>query len=127
MIKLIKEVIIMNLLNKSSILVKKSKFIAYYYSLESLDEITKIILEIKKEYKKATHIVYAYNFQGIMKKTDDNEPSGSAGLPILHILMKNNLQSHLIVVVRFYGGIKLGLGVLHRTYLNLAKQVTKKS
>jgi len=117
----------MQKLNQNEIVIKKSKFISYFYSVENLDEVNIILNEIKKNNKKADHVTYAYNLNNSYKKSDDNEPPGTAGLPILKILLENNLTNHFIVVVRFYGGIKLGKGNLLRAYLNSAKEVIKKS
>ena len=116
----------MNLLNIETIIVKKSKFVAYYYSLENIDEIETILTNITKKEKKATHIVYAYVFDNQQKKYDAKEPAGTAGLPILKILLENNLNKNIIVVARYFGGTKLGVGGLMRAYLNVSKQVIKK-
>jgi len=60
-----------------------------------------------------------------IKKTDDKEPSGTAGMPILNIIDRNNLDNVLIVVIRYFGGIKLGAGGLLRAYSNAAREVIK--
>ncbi len=115
----------MKLLNTYTLEVKKSKFIAYYYKLDNLEEINAILTELKKEHKKAKHLPYAYKIQNQIKKSDDKEPSGTAGMPILNIIEKNNLDNTLIVVVRYFGGIKLGAGGLIRAYGNASKEVIK--
>lgn len=115
----------MKLLNNITLEVKKSKFIAYYYEISSEDEIDIILDNIKKEHKKARHIPYAYKLFNTAKKSDDKEPGGTAGSPILNILEKNNLNNSLIVVVRYFGGIKLGAGGLIRAYSNAAREVIK--
>ncbi len=115
----------MKLLNTYTLEVKKSKFIAYYYKLDSLEEINAILIELKKEHKKARHLPYAYKIQNQIKKSDDKEPSGTAGMPILNIIEKNNLDNTLIVVVRYFGGIKLGAGGLIRAYGNASKEVIR--
>ncbi len=117
----------MKLINTNTVMIKKSKFIAYYYYLDNLEEIDLIVTNLKKEHKKARHVTFAYIFDGLQKKNDAGEPAGTAGMPILKILLENNLNSHLLVVVRYYGGIKLGSGGLIRAYLNSAKEVIKKS
>ena len=87
---------------------------------------TENILEyLKKEHKKARHIPYAYKIDNLVKKSDDKEPSGTAGLPILNIIDKNNMDNTLIVVIRYFGGIKLGAGGLIRAYSNAARDVIK--
>ena len=99
--------------------IKKSKFIAYYYELDTTEDI-KIIID---ELKKAKHIVYAYKFGNTAGKTDDKEPSGTAGLPLYNLLEVNNLNNKMIVVVRYFGGIKLGAGSLMRAYKNAGVSV----
>lgn len=103
--------------------IKKSKFIAYYYELDDTNDIKNIIDELRKEHKKAKHIVYAYKFDNTAGKTDDKEPSGTAGLPLYNLLEANNLNNKMIVVVRYFGGIKLGAGPLMRAYKNAGVSV----
>ncbi len=103
--------------------IKKSKFIAYFYELNDISDIKTIIDELRKEHKKAKHIVYAYKFGNTAGKTDDKEPSGTAGLPLYNLLEANNLNNKMIVVVRYFGGIKLGAGPLLRTYKNAGVSV----
>ncbi len=103
--------------------IKKSKFIAYYYELDDTNDIKIIIDELRKEHKKAKHIVYAYKFGNTAGKTDDKEPSGTAGLPLYNLLEVNNLNNKMIVVVRYFGGIKLGAGPLMRAYKNAGVSV----
>ena len=86
-------------------------------------EVTIILETLKKEHKKAKHFPYAYHINNNLKKSDDKEPAGTAGLPILNIILKNNLNNTLIVVVRYFGGIKLGSGGLIRAYMNSAGKV----
>ncbi len=103
--------------------IKKSKFIAYYYELDTNEDIKIIIDELRKEHKKAKHIVYAYKFGNTAGKTDDKEPSGTAGLPLYNLLETNNLNNKMIVIVRYFGGIKLGAGPLMRAYKNAGVSV----
>ncbi len=112
----------MKLLNTEFYEIKKSKFISYYYEVHSLEEVTSIIDTLKKEHKKAKHIPYAYKINQYMKKSDDKEPSGTSGMPILNIILKNDLNYVLIAVVRYFGGIKLGAGGLARAYGTAAKK-----
>ena len=116
----------MKLLNTYTLEIKKSKFIAYYYEVDTKNEVLEILEELKKEHKKARHIPYAYKIDNENKKTDDKEPSGTSGMPILNIIEKNNLNHCLIAVVRYFGGIKLGAGGLIRAYSNTAKEVILK-
>ena len=116
----------MKLLNTYTLEIKKSKFIAYYFEVYTKEEVINVLNDLKKEHKKAKHIPYAYKIDNDIKKTDDKEPSGTSGMPILNIIEKNNLNHTLIAVVRYFGGIKLGAGGLIRAYSNAAKEVIKK-
>ncbi len=113
------------LINNYTLEIKKSKFLAFYYQVTNKNEVTDIITKLKKEHKKAKHFPYAYRIGNEMKKTDAQEPTGTAGLPILNIIEKNNLDNTLIVVIRYFGGIKLGTGGLTRAYSTAAKEVIK--
>ena len=99
---------------------KKSKFIANLFYIESQEEAEKIIKETKKKYHDARHNCIAYrvieNELVIEKSSDDGEPSGTAGAPMLNILQKNNLCNVLVIVTRYFGGILLGTGGLVRAY-----------
>ncbi len=106
----------MKLIKTNQIEVKKSKFIGYFYEIDEVNEIKEIIEDLRKEHKKAKHVVYAYRFKNTAGKTDDKEPSGTAGLPLYNLLEVNNLNNKLIVVVRYFGGTKLGAGPLMRAY-----------
>ena len=111
--------------NTYTLEVKKSKFIAYCYEVENTDEVKNILDNLKKEHKKARHFSYAYKIDNIVKKSDDKEPKNTAGLPIYNVIIKNDLNKVLIVVVRYFGGIKLGAGGLFRAYSNCASLVVK--
>ena len=115
----------MKLIKESIYEIKKSKFYAFSYEVNNLEDIKIILDNLKKEHKKARHIVYAYKIDGIEKKYDDGEPSGTAGLPLYNIINKKNLNHILIVVVRYFGGIKLGAGGLLRAYNTAGSDVTK--
>ena len=115
----------MKLLNTYTLEIKKSKFIAYYYEVDNVDDVKEILESLKKEHKKARHIPYADKIDGYIKKSDDKEPSGTSGMPILNIIEKNSLNHTLIAIVRYFGGIKLGAGGLIRAYSNTAKEVIK--
>ena len=107
---------------ETEIVEKKSKFIGDLFYIESSEEAENKIKEIKKKYFDAKHHCIAYrtieNGQIIEKSSDDGEPSGTAGAPMLNILQKNNLVNVLIVVTRYFGGILLGTGGLVRAYSN---------
>lgn len=106
--------------------VKKSRFITFLYNLNDEKEVLDIIDEIRKEHKKARHIVYVYKINNTAKINDDGEPKGTAGMPIFNVIEKNNLDNILIVVVRYFGGIKLGAGGLFRAYSKSASEIVKK-
>lgn len=110
---------------------KKSKFIANLYYIESVKEAEEIINKTKKQYFDARHNCIAYRVieegQLIEKSSDDGEPSGTAGQPMLNILQKNNLVNVLIIVTRYFGGILLGTGGLVRAYSGSLLQAIEKS
>ena len=107
--------------------IKKSKFIGQLFNVSSQEEILSILQETKKEHKKATHICYAYRLSSpFSEKTfDDGEPSGTAGKPILNVLQKQDRHNCLLIVVRYFGGIKLGAGGLVRAYSKTASETLK--
>lgn len=110
----------MKLINRSLIEIKKSKFIGYYYEVESVDEVKNILAMLKEEHKKARHIPYAYKLSNTAGKSDDKEPTNTAGLPIYNILERKNMNNCLVAVVRYFGGTKLGAGGLLRAYVEAA-------
>lgn len=107
--------------------IKKSKFIGYAFFCENVEQATLKIKQIRLEHKKATHVCFAYVIGTQEKASDDGEPQGTAGVPILEIIKKQNLKNVLIIVVRYFGGIKLGAGGLVRAYGESALSVIKKS
>lgn len=115
----------MKLLKESLLEIKKSKFIGICYEISSPEEAKDIIETLKKEHKKARHIPYAYKINNTAKKTDDKEPTNTAGLPIYNILERKNLNNHLVAVIRYFGGTKLGTGGLLRAYSEAANQATE--
>ena len=117
------------LANSSSELdVKKSKFIANIIKITDEQDAKEKLNQIRKKYSDARHNCYAYIVYDnetktkIEKSSDDREPSGTAGIPILTLLQKNNLVNVLIVVTRYFGGILLGTGGLVRAYTDSSKQ-----
>ncbi len=111
----------------NEIIINKSKFITILTNISSKEEIITKINNIKKEYKDATHYCYAYIIDNQEKCSDDKEPSGTAGLPILNVLKQNNLTNILCVVIRYFGGIKLGAGGLIRAYSSSASEALNKT
>lgn len=113
----------------AEIVEKKSKFIANLFFINSVEEAEEKIKAIKKKYYDARHNCSAYivnNDNEITKKSsDDGEPSGTAGAPMLEILEKNNLANVLVVVTRYFGGILLGTGGLVRAYSDSLKLAIK--
>ena len=109
------------------IIIKKSKFICLLFKLDNLDLVDEYINDVKKNYKGANHYCYAYIIGSMEKCSDDGEPSGTAGLPMLNILKKNNLTNILCVVVRYFGGVKLGAAGLIRAYANSVNEALKET
>lgn len=103
---------------ENTLIIKKSKFITKLYYVNDINEIKNILDNINKEYNDSTHICYAYILDNIEKCNDDNEPNNTAGMPMLNVLKKKNLNHILAIVIRYFGGIKLGVGGLTRAYSN---------
>ena len=110
---------------------KKSKFIANIYYIQNIQDAEEKIKNIKKLYHDAKHNCIAYRTleEGrlIEKSSDDGEPSGTAGAPMLNLLQKNNLCNVLVIVTRYFGGILLGTGGLVRAYTDVTQKVIEKS
>ncbi len=108
----------------SELEIKKSKFICHTKPVYSEEEAKEFIKTISKEHRKATHNVPIYligkKFE-IQKYSDDGEPTGTAGLPVLRMLMNEEVTNIVIVITRYFGGIKLGKGGLLRAYTSSAK------
>ena len=103
-------------------IVKKSRFIGYIKPVSSKQEALDFIETISKKHWDATHNVYAYVLreEGVKKFSDDGEPQGTAGMPVLDVIEKSNLTDVCIVVTRYFGGIMLGAGGLVRAYSHSA-------
>lgn len=112
---------------QNTILIKKSKFITYLFPISQKEDIDTYIEEIHKREKNSSHICYAYRFENLEKCNDDGEPSQTAGMPILNTLKQKDLQNILCIVVRYFGGIKLGVGGLYRAYATSCKEAIEKS
>lgn len=102
--------------------IKCSKFICCLFKTNNKDEINEKLNQVKNNYKDATHYCYAYILEDTQKASDDGEPGGTAGMPILNVLQSNKLVNVLAVVVRYFGGIKLGAGGLVRAYSKSVKE-----
>ena len=109
--------------DKFEMVIKNSKFISLIFRVYSKDDVNNILNSVKDEYQGATHYCYGYVIDSDIRANDDNEPSGTAGYPILNQITSNNLNYTLIVVVRYFGGIKLGAGPLTRAYAKVARNV----
>lgn len=100
----------------NEIIIKNSKFICIIHKIYNIDDIDLYLKTVKDLYKDATHYCYAYIINDIKKFNDDGEPNGTAGSPIIQVLEKNNLNYVICIVIRYFGGIKLGAGGLIRAY-----------
>ena len=105
-------------------IINKSKFIAYSFVCHKTSDVENYLTKLKKEHSTATHICYAYKIWPNEEKCfDDGEPQGTAGKPILDVIKKSKFDNLFVVVVRYFGGIKLGAGGLLRAYSNSASSV----
>lgn len=105
-------------------IVEKSTFIGYAKPIKTEEEAIEFVNEIKKKHKDATHNVWAYTVgenMNIQRYSDDGEPQGTAGIPTLEVIKKEDLRDVVVVVTRYFGGIKLGAGGLVRAYTKGAK------
>ena len=107
--------------------VMKSKFTAFVFPVDDVEVFKTRLEEIRKANPKAKHVVYAYRIGMNSKSTDDREPKGTAGRPLLELLTKKNLNNTAIIVVRYYGGVQLGAGRLLRTYVTSAVNAINKA
>lgn len=106
------------------IIIEKSTFIGYAKPIKTEEEAVEFVNEIKKKHKDATHNVWAYTVgpaMNIQRYSDDGEPQGTAGIPTLEVIKKEDLRDVVVVVTRYFGGIKLGAGGLVRAYTKGAK------
>lgn len=115
----------------AEIVEKKSKFIANIFYVENVEEAEAKVKEVKRKYYDAKHNCIAYrvieNGRIVEKSSDDGEPSGTAGGPMLNILQKNNLCNLVVIVTRYFGGILLGTGGLVRAYSEATQKAIEKS
>ena len=117
-----------SIINKETyeVTIKNSKFIGVIIPIESTLDIKDNINKLKEEYKNATHYCYAFKLINNKGFSDDREPNKTAGIPILNIIESEDLVNVLVVVIRYFGGIKLGPGGLIRAYSSTAKEVINK-
>lgn len=115
----------------AEIVEKKSKFIGELFYVETVQEAENKVEEIRKKYHDARHHCFAYRVieenHVIERASDDGEPSGTAGAPMLQLLSKNELANILVVVTRYFGGILLGTGGLVRSYSQATMQAMQKA
>ena len=110
----------------NEIIIKNSRFITFLIKINNLEQIQFNLEKLKKDYPKATHYCYAYIINSNKKSSDDGEPSGTAGIPILNVLEKEKLTNILCIVIRYFGGIKLGANGLVRAYTKSVKEALNK-
>ncbi|GFN35937.1 YigZ family protein [Tepidimicrobium xylanilyticum] len=109
---------------EDEIIINKSRFIGYALPIETEQDALDFIDKIRVKHRDATHNVYAYvvgKDNNIQRFSDDGEPSGTAGIPALEVIKKEDLRNVVVVVTRYFGGIKLGAGGLIRAYTKGAK------
>ena len=115
--------------SKAELVIKKSRFISQCFFIESDREAKAIVKNLRAEHKDARHIVYGFIYGAknsqTMGMTDDGEPKGTAGRPVLQVLKGSSITNILCTVVRYFGGIKLGTGGLVKAYTESAQQAVK--
>ncbi len=109
----------------NAIVIEKSRFICYMKRIRSEQEYRDYLLEIRRKHRDATHVCSAMICHNVRRSSDDGEPSGTAGVPILSVLDKNGLDETCALVVRYFGGIKLGAGGLIRAYSSAVSECLK--
>lgn len=112
------------------IVIEKSRFIGYIKPVETVEEAEAFVASVRTANRDATHNVPVYVLgekYDVQKYSDDGEPSGTAGVPVLQMLMKEGITNVAIVMTRYFGGIKLGTGGLVRAYTGIAKEALKAS
>ena len=115
----------------AEIIEKKSKFIANIFYVENIEEVEEILKNLRKKYFDARHNCFAFRIitkTGVIERfSDDGEPSGTAGSPMLSLITNQNIGNVLVVVTRYFGGILLGTGGLVRAYTLSAQEALKKA
>lgn len=111
---------------ESEIVINKSRFLGYCHPVSSEEEAAALLTGIRKQHWDARHVCYAFRIadgqSGISRSSDDGEPSGTAGVPILNVLLQNEVENVMCAVVRYFGGVLLGAGGLVRAYGKTASQ-----
>lgn len=117
------KMIINNVVNE--IVIKNSRFITFLFKFYDNSDINKYLDIAREKYPKASHYTYAYITESYKKSSDDGEPGGTAGVPMLTLLEKEEIINCLAITVRYFGGIKLGAGGLVRAYSKSVREVLK--
>ena len=114
---------------KHELTINKSRFIAHLYTVTKVEEVSNILLRLKTQHPKANHCCFAYLIaeNRFQKYSDDGEPNKTAGFPMIDVLTKNSMDDCLAVVIRYFGGIKLGAGGLTRAYRQATVEVLKET
>lgn len=107
--------------------IKNSRFICILSYVDNEDEIKSILENVRLKYKDSTHVTYAWKLENKQKYSDDGEPGGTAGAPIMEVILKNDIINVLAIVVRYFGGIKLGAGGLIRAYSKSVREALLES
>ena len=106
---------------RAKLVERRSRFLAFAYPVSTEGEIEALLAALRREYHDAQHIAYAWRLPHKERADDAGEPAGSAGRPILRLLQGEGLEGVLVAVVRYFGGVKLGVGGLARAYRAAAK------
>lgn len=109
------------------LVIKNSRFIASLHPITTKEDVITHLEKIKEKYPKATHYTYAYRTLEYEKSSDDGEPGGTAGMPILNVLQKEDITNILVIVIRYFGGIKLGAGGLVRAYSKVCRNALEEA
>lgn len=112
---------------REEIEIERSRFIASVMRVDTADDVKINLEKVRKEFSDATHHCYAYFIGNEQKASDDGEPQGTAGVPILETIKRNSLDKTLVIVTRYFGGIKLGAAGLLSAYMRSASEVIDKS
>lgn len=111
----------------NEIVINKSRFITELIKVYNEEEVKLHLENLRKKYPNANHYCYAYIIDSTSKNSDDKEPAKTAGMPIFNVLVNNDLNYVLAVVIRYFGGVKLGTGGLVRAYTNSIVECLNKS
>ena len=108
---------------ESEVLEKRSRFLGHLRPVSTEEEAKAFLLEIKKQYHDARHNCWCYRiYDGPERFSDDGEPQGSAGMPMMEVFRRENISNFICVVTRYFGGVLLGTGGLSRAYSEAAKE-----